>query len=560
MVRVQCPPMRAAATISLALLLASLAPAQDKPTPKSATGAAPIRVFARPKLSKEQELRVTKLLKCAEAGAATLDPASRIIAYTELARISEFRDHDKAKPLDLLDTALNACRDLQPEMANADWNREVKTNLEMRVMQEMVSIAPERLDARVFDLSPDMRRTAAGLLVDYYTSHKLLDRAYDVVMRVAGDGEMPYATAIKLMQALKDRPDQLRSLFVSSMESYENNGGQREFRMAQGFPEMIVEFHDRLSNQIVMQAIDDVLKQAKAHDESEQRKMNYSMSSQKGAVQFHSTYEFRLFQLAPILKQIDAGRAQLLLKDNEDVNTQLKKYPEGTSALVTNKDHPELGMSMSMTTDSGGKPGAGYNGPSPIELERFQQVQADARKRPQDALANAALLRPDLAIGAYESIAANNVSADPSIARSALSKAGDLMEKTPNDKDTALFEGLVGIYRQLGDTDNAKKAVEKWMDASDRLYKKDTDADDPNVAPKAYWPSTKSYRSLLKAAQELDPAWAESLLNGIQDDSIRVFLEITMVDTMLGAQQMPFMTTMYSPKSGKDSFFVMGLN
>ena len=211
--------MRAAVNIALALLLASLASAQDMPAPKPVTGATPAKVFARPKLSKEQELRVTKLLQYAGTGAASLDPASRIIAYTELARTYGFRDHDKAKPLDLLDTALNACRDLQPEMANADWNRQIKTNLEMRVMQQMVNIAPERLDARVFDLSPEMRRTAADLLVDYYTSHKLFDRAYDVVMRVAGDGEMPYGTAMKLMRALKDRPDQIRSLFVSSLTS-----------------------------------------------------------------------------------------------------------------------------------------------------------------------------------------------------------------------------------------------------------------------------------------------------------------------------------------------------
>lgn len=545
--------MRVAATIFLALLLTCYCGTQEN-SRKPASAAEPRQAStAGPKLTKEQQVRVTRLLQQAEAGAATLDPASRIVAYADLARTLEPRD--KAKSIDLLDSALDACRDLQPESTNNRQSDELRENLQRRVMEAMTRIAPERLDARVFDLSPDMRKTAADLLVSYYVNHKLFDRAYELIMRVAGEGEMPYGSAISLMKGMKDRPDQVRSLFVSSLSSYENHAEQQGFSMMADFADMIVTFHDQIPNQIVMQAIDDVLQQAKQKDESGS-KMNLSMSSSKGAVQFRSTYEFRLFQLGPIVRQIDPARAELLLKDQQQVATQLGKYPDGTNSLHDG-DSPNSGMSMGITMGDGPRrPGPMGGLPSPLEQEHVAQILSDASKHPQDALANAALLSPHMAIAVYEEIARQNVKTDTAVARTALSKAQDLIEKNPDDRDMFKFEKIADTYRQVGDTDNAKKAIDKGMDAAAKLYKKDIDPDDPNTAPKAYWPSTNTYRSLLRQAQKIDARWAQSLLDEIPDDSIRVFNEIAMADAVLGTPP-----TMYSvmsmPKKGDGGFTMM---
>src|SRR5512147_3015020 len=76
---------------------------------------------AKPKpLTKEEQLRVKQLLESAEAGAAGLDPASRVISYAELARAYQL--NDKKKAVELLELALPACRDLQLESADKRLN------------------------------------------------------------------------------------------------------------------------------------------------------------------------------------------------------------------------------------------------------------------------------------------------------------------------------------------------------------------------------------------------------------------------------------------------------
>src|SRR5262249_25939427 len=80
---------------------------------------------------------------------------------------------------------------------------------------------------------------------------------------------------------------------------------------------------------LVLEAIDKVLEQAK----SEESHSQYSMVSEKGGIALKSPYELRLFQLLPVLQELDKGKADSLLRDDAEMQAQLKKYPKGMASL-----------------------------------------------------------------------------------------------------------------------------------------------------------------------------------------------------------------------------------
>jgi tetratricopeptide (TPR) repeat protein len=498
--------------------------------PRAATQTSPRKTPAKrpapswPNVSKQNQQRALKLLQDAEAGAASLDAESRVVAYTDLARSYEKRD--RAKSIELLDTAFSSAQQLEQKRSD----RGLAMNMLGNVLREFATIAPERLDVRIFDMSRDAREMAADLLVPYYVDHKQLDRAYDVIMRVGQEAYMPFGPAMKLMEHLGDRPEQLRSLFVTSLASYENDP------MNQGvgfndFAAMIVEFHDRIPPEVVVRAVDAVLAQAKEFDKTTGR-MDVSIASSKAAVHLGSAYEYRLFQLLPVLQQIDPSRAEGLLKDNRDVAGQLDKYPTGTQAFNSDdKDSPGTSMTMSVAA-----PSMQDDTPSAFERHRFAAIVADAGKHPQDAIASAALLSPDMALDVYMAVARKNVTSDTSSARQGLAKALEVVDKQPLERQVVYVQRIAALYQQLGETDSAKKSLEKAMGMASQIYKGETTGDHPNRAPVALWLSTNAWRFILATALKVDPVWAQSLLKDIVDDRIVVFNEISMADAMLGIQ------------------------
>ena len=486
-------------------------------------------------LTKEEQRRVRQLLEGAEAGTASLDSASRIISYTELARAYQLTD--KKKAVELLESALSSTRNLQLESANERLNDQLKRQLMQRVVRDFSAVAPERLDALMDEVPAETRANAIELLIPYYGKTNQLGRANELVMRVAQEGEMQYPSASALMGFYgKDRSDEVRALFVSSLASYQSHDHTTTLRSGSDFPDMIAKFHDQLPNALAKQAIDEVLAQARKADEKNGG-ASISLASGKGAVSFDSGYAFRLFQLMPTLRRVDPQAAEKLLKEQQDVNTLASKYPDGLDSLRSG-DGQSGKMSMSVGLGGGGGGGGGPRGgpamASPLEMQRMAQITEDAQKHPQDALANAAALSPELAGQAYLSIARVTQKSEPSVARAALAKASALLDKAPLEQQLIAAGNITDLYMKMGETEKAKDSLDQSLAVANRMYKKDTDADDPNTAPKAYWASTNGYRSIMSNAGKIDSAWAMNLMKEVPDDGIRVFNQIAMANALLG--------------------------
>ena len=116
--------------------------------------------------------------------------------------------------------------------------------------------------------------------------------------------------------------------------------------------------------------------------------------------------------------------------------------------------------------------------------------------------------------------------------------AVEKMLATANDLEVAdrvrYYRVATETYVKIGDSDGAKGTIEKGLGMAAKIYKNDSDSDNPNVALKAFWPSTNAYCGFLRVAERISPAWATTLLREIPDSEIRVAAEVNITLQSLG--------------------------
>lgn len=519
------------------------------------------------KLTPEQRERAMQLLEGAAAGARSLDSGSRAYALMQVARV--YTSIDKKKAIELLDEAITAAGEVAREN---DRLKRVGSELQEQVLKAMVPLAPEKAGEYVLQLDGRAREQVLQVLVDYYQQQKKTDRALELVYRTGAEGEIPYGAAEKIMETMTpEQASEKQQLFTAALASYQDHDhADSGVSIGNGdFADMIVRFQKDLPPGLVHQAIDAVLDSARKRAEKQSgdaQPMTISIASAQGAVQMNSLYQYRLFQLLPVLRTIDPQQADKLLKEQTDVQTLLAKYPQGMNSVAPDRGDggPGRPSNVSMMVNSGGGGGGAPNRPgprpgamNPLEMQKAAKIAEDAEKHPQDALANAASLQSDqVRLGAYMSIAQATWKKQPSIARQALAKAADAIDKLEGDPQLIQYANLARFYMRMGETEDAKKYIEKGMDAAARVFKADSNADDPNQAPKAYWPSVAGWKSLLSLGSQISPLWAATLLKEIPDDEARTLAQLGIATALLQAE--PSMTEIMTVTKSRDTMMIMG--
>jgi tetratricopeptide (TPR) repeat protein len=498
-----------------------------------------------------------QLLEIAEAEAGGLEGGMRVYALLQLSRL--YQANNKLKALELLENAMTAAAGVPDD----GW---VKTRERLReqILRAMVPMAPQRADELLPQVAPEYRGSVLSALLTYYQQNKQLDRGVETLQRIAQEVEVPYAAAERLMAEFKPGQEaEYQRVFALALASFRDHphasiGGRDQ---SGDFGGLLAHFWTHLPQPAVREAIDELLKQAESADKDAAGKSRaYSMSSAQGTASFGSTYEYRLFQVLPILREIDSSSAEDLLKKYQAVASLLKQYPEGANALQPFQDK-QLGKtserqgSVLATSSSPGSVGMGGGGGWPFsvhgspqsmqaimaEMHRAQAIVADAEKHPQEALANMATVSdPGLRATGYGSIARLVMKTDQTLAHSALEKALDSIEKIDDiSRQLSQLQYVAETYLKMEDPDQARKAIEKGLSTAEKAYKKDTDADDPNRALKAFWPSTQARASFLRLAGQISPEWALQLVTEISDPEVRVTAETAVAAAWLEAPSGP---------------------
>ncbi|HKD00935.1 MAG TPA: hypothetical protein VKB77_00815 [Terriglobales bacterium] len=542
------------------LLLCLPALAQQKVTPASSTSRShPAGTLARPKLTPDEQ-RGLRQLKNSQAESAGLQPEMRAFVLWQVARgYSKLRPE---KGAGVLREAMQVAMSMQEENVPEGCGLEVchmKPYLELHLLEEMLEEiwrGPEpgsrykEIEPLLPRLEPEVRKVAFRLLVGGYADKDQFARARALLSRIGDDEEYPYEAVEQLM--LRDpSPEDRLAIFTETLARYR---GDRSAELRSGDPAtLVMRFSHDLPSAAVLDAIDQILARAKEQDEGD--KTRAGINSAAGSVYFDSRYQLRLFQLLPVLKDLDPAKAESLLRDNSEVSRAFDRFPRGPQSMdpksFVDKPLPEgdyaLGADVHVigSKDPAGAAAEQAEDQAWAQIEgKMEKAMMEAEKDPQQAYEDAQELPPTgpapdshfyPRADALRAIAQRSIKKDPAVARKAMNDvrrfAADL---DPADQGRMLTV-VPNFYVETGDLEEARNSIKDLMKLADKLYARDVDPSDPNLLFKGFWPATALWRRCVQYAAKVSPEFAEEILSQISDADIAGFERVIYGATLAGA-------------------------
>jgi hypothetical protein len=490
-----------------------------------------------PKLTPEQE-RGLRLLNGVVGESAGLQPNMHAFvlwqasyAYTELdPKHAEKLSRDVFMATQTIEDAPESDRCGAPGTAG-----DIKSWIQQRVLYDMVRRDQlKEIKQLLPQATPTVRNEITAELVRYYESKKDLIHAETLLSTLADSDRYPFGVAANLVAAFGPESSADRmNIFNQALNNFERHSAQTSVG-GDDIGTFIERTWKDVPPGVALEAIDKVLDTTKDNDSQS----HYSMSSAKGSVVLNSAYALRLFQLLPILEQLDSANAEGLLREQTDVAEQLKPYPGGMQSLQSQST--TLSYGGIAAGGSGLRNAAAEQQISAQMQDRVEDVLAKADTDPAGALAAALTLpvhgtsessspRSDALLGIAEKSAAKQLS----VSKSALDELSTIQDELTSQEMIGI-DRLPALYLKMGDVDAAKKAVEILVKAAGKVYEHDTDTTDPNKAFKGAWPSTDLWAKAIREGAKISPMLPEEIIYGLPDPEIAAFEKVAFASALIG--------------------------
>jgi len=561
--------------LALWLLLATLAPAQQRMEVDE--DVTPQRAEPRREPTQAERKLGEQMLEPAVAEARGLEsPAARALLLQQIA--SAYDQVDKVVASELLVEAFQATAAIDDENDRRDYQTTIVRKLIAR------GYDVEELAAQA---DPKVRGQVAGILVRHLVTQKQYDRAQELLTQIGPESEFPYGAVADIMRDLpQERAGERHTMFAMAVDHFRREPVESGIRIGDGFEEMLIGNWRQLAPRAVLEAVDLCLERArKQEDQNQGRRGAISIASPQGALSFGSLYEFNLFQMLPILKQLDPGKAEKLLDDARGLSAVLERYPDGMGSLMpgmAGSGPPPQGaapgaprartqntsMTMTVRRDGpgpGGPAAGGAPDPRPELMagaqmqQRALQIVEDAHKDPKQAIAAAASLPEDAGpmspkASALIGIANALVEKQPAYARAALDELQPVIPRLRGFSQYSVLTQAIRAYRKLGEDSQAKKTIELGMKLARERYDNENDSSDPNQAIKPEWQSTNIWRQLLSAAADISPEYALRLLRDVPDKEVQLVQKVALASVWLGSE-VPGVRVVERRKSGARTMY-----
>jgi hypothetical protein len=345
-------------------------------------------------------------------------------------------------------------------------------------------------------------------------------------------------------------PSERVSIFARALNAYRQQGESTSYGSGlDGMPVMVMRFWQDVPTAMPVDAIDQILEKAK--DVSPEHNVRLTFSGDAGTVALSSQYEYRLFQLLPLLRELDKPKAESLVRDNPDLQGLLSRFPEGLQAVQPDDElHPpkEGEPSISrVSVSSLDTPPIAINSfavQAEQEIQRKErQIAAEADANPRQAIAYAMSLPEVPPEGAENSprgstllrIAKKVGKKNPSVTKDALAELRKSLAQTSLMVQAKSIDDAAEEYLEIGDDDDADKTITETLRVAEKLYTKDADSGDPNRVFKGAWPSTNQRRRCVQITARFSPSRAEVIIADIRDPEIAAFEKIYFANALLGA-------------------------
>src|ERR1700751_4459205 len=440
-----------------------------------------------------------------------------------------------------------------------------KTGLQSAALRKLLRLDESTVEQLMPQADPEARAEIQGAMVERAVDRRDFDRALSLLNQIPSDQDYPYAAATQLLLRIPAGHEaEKRAIFVKAMahdREHSSLGGEGD-----DLSGMVVRFWRHFPPELVLDAIDQILDHSKTDDTQIAMKASSgpdrTLTMKSTIINFDNVYQYRLFELLPVLRELDPSKAEQLSNDPQ-VQAQLNKYPNGLQSLdPTVRDTPlrkgeEPGMLGVLMTKSPGASGKVLQDWHSAEIYQRQanEILKQAGDDPRGAIATAATLpvQAGHAVPRSEtllSIAQVGGKKNPSASKEALEQMADSLKKV----DPAMY-GRFGLRVGVGlrvqycwsdgvqrannmkDTDLARSLLQEGMEQAERWKGVDGDDNDPNLALKAWWPSVAMFSALLNSAAHISPQTALELIHKFQDPDLVTLFQIRLANDRLGADE-----------------------
>jgi len=497
-----------------------------------------------------QQQNGLRLLKSAQAEAAGLQPEMRAFVLWQASHGCRKVNAEQADSLlqDALRVTLSfdksgdRCTHGEVELCGVSYW------LQTRVLQDVIlqSAQVSDIQSLLARVESEVRQRVDPYLFDRYVRQKRIDDAFYLLQKMANDsGYFSYRRATELIKAA---PPELSSsrlqVFSEAMGAYRQHA-EEKYPSPDDPATMVLSVWQDLPQSAVLDAIDQILVRAKdVDDDTRGTNRRVGIATGKGDAYFASIYEFRLYELAPVLEQLDKARAESLLDRSSEVKAELERYPEGIFSM--NASAQSAGMGHLPHILSIGSVDATRAAAQQARHELFrleQRIIAELEDDPRQALADAMSLPLNSGPGsgggprifALSSLAQISVKTNPAVSSAALAEIRKSAANMVAGDQAQVLEELPELYLELGDDKGAENSLHDLVEIAEKLYARDSDLNDPNQAFKGMWPSANLWRQCLSLAAKFSPRLAETIMEQIPDPEIKILEKVTYANSLLGA-------------------------
>jgi hypothetical protein len=492
-------------------------------------------------------------LKQAAVRARGLDPGMRSYTLTVASQGLQ-----KCAPQKVRATLIDAFM-ASVALSDADAAKTILQSAELRELLRLDESAVEQLMPQA---DPEARAEIHGAMVERAADRRDFDRALSLLNQIPSDQDYPYAAATQLILRFPAGHEaEKRAIFVNAMahdREHSSLGGEGDCSAvncaAGDLSGMVVRFWRHFPPELVLDAIDQILDHSKTND------TQITMKASSGPIIFDNVYQYRLFELLPVLRELDPSKAEQLSNDPQ-VQARLNKYPNGLQSLdPTVRDTPlrkgeESEMHGFLMTSPGasGKVLQDWHS-AEIYQHQANEILKQAGDDPRQAIATAATLPVQVGQTVPRSetllrIAQVAWKKNPSASKEALEQMADSLKKVdPATYRQGLRIGVglrvqycwsegVGLANNMKDTDLASSLLQEGMKQAERWKDVDGEDNDPNRALKAWWPSVAMFSALLNSAARISPPTALELIHKLQDPDLVTLFQIRLANDRLGADE-----------------------
>ena len=464
------------------------------------------------KLTPKQE-RAMQLLRGVEAEAEAAEPAMQTYLLMRLSRFWRECSGDLKSALPMFRRAMEASKDVED-------TRDLRSSMQVSIARVL---PPDELEKFLPMMADEARSEMLPLLAQYFAHEKQYDKAVAVFEQFAEAKQFPYLAAGEVVKTLPPSAGiERRRLFTTAMQ-WAHVHGETPQPGLYDLGALVVDCWTYLPESQVNEAIDFLLAQAR----QELNPAPTTVVINEKRMQFQSTYEYRLFQLLPLIKALDTSKAEQLIAQEPGIRMALEKYPEGMKSFGGG-EFGDRSFIMGSSQDQEGENAQFQN--SIFSLLRGRKFDAALEKAAQWNASS-----HDKNVGTMTLLNIANLAAteDPEVAKKGLRMAERSAANLSGHDYSIAATTACEIWSRLDQPENCDRMLPK----ATRSVEAEADAEgaskEPNLAFKGYWPQLSDLEGVVYFNCQRNSEGVDDLINGIADEEYKTILRLTQARCLL---------------------------